>query len=237
MQTQVSLRPIYELLLDWDNFTENFGSLHVIYKNYVLFFKSELDDCSEDRNSFQMFNMDSYELKEAKLKGNVPTKILDKGICLFDEKTIFVIGYNEESPQTEGLFLFSIVEDPQEQTLEIHSKVKYQGKDIHTHFTKIHSFYKNQDIFYVIGNRVHGPYSIFVRGFWKLDRRSGEWTLLNYNSHNNSASNSNLKKLEGLSSAVSYGNLYLQGYQGKILFENVSHFWDLWELKHSKKSF
>ncbi len=166
-----SLRPIYEPVLDWDNFTENVGSLHLVYKNYVIFFKSESDG-PENRDIFHTFDLDSYELKEGKLKGKVPFKIVDKGICFFDEDTIFVIGYSgeDEEPKIESTFLFSIMEDPGEKILSISSRVKHQGKNMHAQFTEIHCLYKSRNQFFVIGNRVRSFYeTYFVRGFWRFD--------------------------------------------------------------------
>jgi len=116
--------------------------------------------------------MDSHELREAKLQGNVPERILDKGACMYDKNRILILGNNKDSAQ--DLFLFTITEGTE---LSVKSEVWLKGNKKEA-FKKAWSFYKYKDEFYVFGMRMDLESSHMSEGLWKLNKKNGKWEIV-----------------------------------------------------------
>jgi len=112
--------------------------------------------------------MDSHELREEKLQGKTPERILDNGACMYDENTILMIGGNSKE-SAQDLFLFTITEGTE---LSVKSEVWLKDKKKEV-FNKIWSFYKYKNEFYVFGMRMDLESSKIFEGLWKLNKSRG----------------------------------------------------------------
>ncbi len=150
---------------------DKIGSVNVVFKDYILIFQGESDD-SQSNKIFYTFNMNSHELKEGKLQGKIPERILDNGACMYDENTILMIGNSKGSAQ--DLFLLTITEGI-ELSIKSEMWLKDKKKEV---FNNIYSFYKYNNEFYVFGIRTDLESSKIFEGLWKLNKSRFSFLVL-----------------------------------------------------------
>jgi len=167
-----------------DSLNTQLRPLHVVFKNFIIILES--DSSASSYENFQTLNLETHELKEGKIQGQVPGQIYHHGACLFNDNMILVNGKSYLHEEGPTLFLMTIIENTEERILEINSRIWFRRAGGLVYFTQMTPMFNYKGEIYKYGKqsfyqmkqispRHFQPLHYLYVGFWKLDQETGEW--------------------------------------------------------------